>query len=543
MHRHTTRPAALAVAAVCAALALTACATTTPRNDALASGRGGSGGQGATGDGGAAGDLTAGGTADGGPGDAVTGPGAPGGSDDSLGSGGSGSSGGAGGAGSSGGAAGGGSAASSGRAGSAGRTGSSGGAAAPSGSNGRGVTADSVKVGFIVIENTSAQASNNGFAAADSGDGRKIVGALVDYVNAHGGLGGKRVDPVFRATSINTASASSEQAICQAFSDDEKVFATVPMALIYDDTRRCYRNKGTVLIDTAGFPYDKGLYDELAPYYWSPGFADYDRLGQALVESVAARGYFSGPDVKVGIAAYQNKSYQRVVNDVLKPALSRAGVSNPQVFFVDQTSLASTQQGTNSAVVSFQSSGVNRVLFVGASTLTTFFMNRAESVQYRPQYALTTYDAPAFLQLQTRSSSGFVARPQLERSIGVGFVPASDVDNDKYPWPSAQEKPCLDALAAKGIRFNTHYDSARALQYCSSLLFLKAAADKAGPALNVATYARAAEGLGTSFQSAVGLADNASASRRATAGSYRPLGFDGGCGCFLYTGGLTPFPG
>jgi len=406
------------------------------------------------------------------------------------------------------------------------------------GQPGQGVSEKKVKVGFIVLRNTQQQAQNNGFTAANSGDGEKVVNALLAMVNAKGGFGGRQVEPVFRFADINTASSQTEQATCAGFVQDDKVFAVVPVALIYEDSRACYAKGRTLLIDTAGFPYDQTTYDNLAPYYWSPGFADYGSTVKSLVAQLAKTDYFKG--AKVGIVAYSNPSYRRVVDRDFKPALKAAGISQVQVEYIEQTSLASTQSGTNSAVVSLSTNGVNRVMFLGASTLSTFFMNRAESQQYRPRYGITTWEAPQFLQLQTKSSSGFVREEQIDDAIGIGFVPALDADSKKNPWPDADEKPCLDALKAKGITFNTHYDAARALNYCSSILLLKAASDKAGSVLNASTWASAAGRLGTSFQSPSGVFDDVRPGRQATAAAYRPLAWDKTCRCFTYTGPRVP---
>ncbi len=63
--------------------------------------------------------------------------------------------------------------------------------------NGPGVTEDSVKVVFVAVDLDAVQ-KMTGFQTAPVGDQKKQIQALEDWVNDNGGLGGKKMEAVFR---------------------------------------------------------------------------------------------------------------------------------------------------------------------------------------------------------------------------------------------------------------------------------------------------------------------------------------------------------
>src|SRR6478672_2470165 len=105
-----------------------------------------------------------------------------------------------------------------------GTTPSAGGTAPQSTVLGQGVTADSVKLGIVIVDyNNSVISANVDFTR---GPQQKIYQAFVDDMNKNGGVaGGLKIDPVYDVY----APLGSDPPLraCTKLTDDQKVFATV----------------------------------------------------------------------------------------------------------------------------------------------------------------------------------------------------------------------------------------------------------------------------------------------------------------------------
>ena len=84
-----------------------------------------------------------------------------------------------------------------------------------------GVTADALKVGITYPDLTSLK----DVIDLDNGDYRKAYQAVVDSINAKGGIAGRKIDPIIAP--INPVGANAAAAACTKLTQDEKVFVTV----------------------------------------------------------------------------------------------------------------------------------------------------------------------------------------------------------------------------------------------------------------------------------------------------------------------------
>ena len=81
------------------------------------------------------------------------------------------------------------------------------------------------------------------------GDQEAQVQALEDWVNANGGIGGRKLDAVFRLYDAPTDSPAAEEQLCNQITQDDKAFAVVLTGQYQTNARPCYAERQTLVLD------------------------------------------------------------------------------------------------------------------------------------------------------------------------------------------------------------------------------------------------------------------------------------------------------
>jgi hypothetical protein len=409
------------------------------------------------------------------------------------------------------------------------------------GQSGPGFTAQEIKVGLSLFKvgSVGEQFGIN----ASYGDGQKQAQAVVDYVNAHGGVAGRKVVPVYytvdfgRAGSVQDGQFEAEA--CEKWAHDDRVFFALNNAMARQALLTCLGKAG-VPAEHDGMNIDE---QRLAPYrnfYYSGTGAPtltIDRSATTRVKVLGARGWFkdesSAKPTVVGIEYYNEKFYDDVVRNKMVPLIKSFGVEK----VVLQAAPRGATTPDSTYVSRFQAEGVTHVFFLGeANAYPMTFMAAAENQQYRPKYGLTSDQSPAFLE-----STSPIPRAQLANSTGVGWSPLVDVNAAADPGPSGpNEKLCLDIQAKAGQNMADRGARLTASTYCNALFFLKQNLERA-PALTAAGLAQAVAGLGRRFDN-VGIFTPSSytSSKHDGADTYRDFAFVNGR--FVYTSKSKAMP-
>lgn len=419
---------------------------------------------------------------------------------------------------------------------------------------GRGVTSDSVRVGFITLKGQEESANELGFGGVipSPGDPEGQIRVLTKWVNDNGGIGGKRLVPFIRSVDMRTSSTPEEQQVCTGFTQADNVFAVVLWAQIREVTRTCYADANVLTFDPSGFPMSGQLYKQHAPYLWSPSYPTISQSSRALPAALKRQGFWSKTErrtdqctvspCRTGVLMYDFPNYEKVLEQDLRPALKKVGIEISSVQRVDASDAATIQQGLTNATVQFQAAQITRVLFIGGAPLAPFFMVIAKQQEYRPIYGLTSFDQPRF-----GTDNRNLAGDQIDYAMGIGFAPSVDVRDTQWGPKkySPMWKKCLQIYEAGGHTFPGHGNARTGVGYCESMLFLKHVADRIAPNLTAELWSNAASLLGTDFQTATGLGVRFHATHRAGGDLYRDLRFDPRCpppegssffGCFEYAG-------
>lgn len=395
----------------------------------------------------------------------------------------------------------------------------------PVSGDGPGVTADSVKVVFIGTDLKAVEAIT-GFTTEDPGDLEAQTEALEKWVNDNGGLGGKKMEAVFRMYDAVTDSPASEEQLCKQITQDDKAFAVVLTGQYQPNARPCYKQAQTLMFDAALMASDQQYYDEMAPFLWTASFPEYGAFAKAQVEVMKEEGLLDVAN-GVGVVASDNDINKRVYDNIVKPMLEDEGVSS-QVSWIDTTDMTSLFQTLTQAATSFRNKKYENVMFLGGARMASMFDSASATVQFSPRYAMSSFDNPTYFV----NNPGQISEGVMDGMVGVGFHPPQEV-GDSMAYPNDQEKVCTDIYDAAGITWDTREGARVGLPYCDAVRLLKAAADEMSGDFNAWNWADSAKSLGDTFTPASGWGTGLTNSN-AAAGAYRVMRYDADCGCFVY---------
>lgn len=431
-----------------------------------------------------------------------------------------------------------------------------GGAAAPTSVGGApGVTPTTISVGIPYAVNGAAANQALGGAGITQGDEKGENQAYLDYLNAHGGILGRKIVPIWHAVDAlsNDTNDSQYQAMCADFEQDHRAFVILlggsPII------EGCAQRAGAVAVYENLSVSSAATFRQF-PAYFEVSMMDLDRIVLNEARALAAQRYFtpwnanlgrpaSGPaKTKVGIVAYDDPNFHHAVDQVLRPQLGRLGypVANRDTIYITEpqrnSDVSEMSASESNALVKLRQDGVEHVLIIDATGLLTLeFLNDAESQHYYPRYGWSTQNGPEAL-----AGPGDVPKDQMTGSMGIGFAPGIDLtpnDNpDNGPYSNPSRRACLALMHSKGFSFSDPNAKTVALLTCNQWNFLKAAIEAGGRTINQQSFIAGVDRIGSSFQSASTFATQFSPVQHDGAGAYHYYQWDTGCGCMRYTGPL-----
>jgi hypothetical protein len=365
----------------------------------------------------------------------------------------------------------------------------------------------------------------------DSTDGEAVdsIRPIVKYINDHGGIAGRKVETVEHGVDVLEGSFSvQEQKACAAFTEDATVDAVVTgaAAIGLGFTTCVARKKIPVFLELHAL-LDDTAFQQHGGLLYQPFGISTERQG-FWIDELAGAGYFAG--AKVGVVSVDNPLFARYVDKVIRPRFAAHGAPVTELFEFQMPGSAgeasSLYSQANNAVLRFRSAGVTHVVFVPTGgSLPFVFMPTAENQNFRPRYAMNSYEIPAFVDLN-------VPAAQLAGALAVGWLPTSDVLTPQRPKDNPAERLCFQI---------TNSRSDIPSRYCEGLFFLKAAWD-ASRDVSPAGLARGARMLGDGWRSPWTFATRFGTGRTDGAAAYRLVKFDQGCECFVYSGPQKSVP-
>jgi hypothetical protein len=380
---------------------------------------------------------------------------------------------------------------------------------------GLGVTAKTISLGFGYASDGDAANAAIGADGITSGNEKANSQALVDEVNAHGGVAGRRLVPVFHPYNLTSPDpgTAQDEAACQDWTVDHKVMAVFSSSLS-DNLVACLKKAGVVFVKggqivDADAAFLRQYANEILLSTMS-----IDRIFADQVRSLVRQDWFTGWDtvrgkagpapVKVGVLTYDNGSFTRALNGVLLPALKAVGhpVAPSDVIQVHRGQQESDTAGTaaqiKTATLKLQQDGVTHLVLGDASGLILeFFGSNARTQGYYPRLGVTSGAG-----VQVIHDNGLASDQQLNGMAGTGWLPTIDLlASEGTKYSNSETRRCLEIMKRRTGQTYTSTNAATiALADCDGM-FLFQRAMLSAPSLTPAGFIAGVEALGRGYTS------------------------------------------
>lgn len=369
--------------------------------------------------------------------------------------------------------------------------------------------------------------------STDTVDMAKAQDAILAYLNAHGGFGGRKGTVVYHqldATSTKTYSQLAQEA-CTDFTEDHHVFAVVQASVEIIPCLVAHGVLGTNDGDAGG---DVAWMRRYGAHYYLPGGMDWDTMSRAWVAGLSAQGYFT-PKGTYGLIHYDLAGMSDSVDRTLKPELARHGITVKDTYEIAWPGSTGEAGGTvaavQNAVLKFQTDGIDHVLVNDINgTMGVFFLRAAQNQGYRPRYGLNSNSHLVFLLDNAPQA-------QLVNAVATGWRPYEDVSDQGAFNASAQR--CMAIMTAAKIPMTSYGFRSTAANLCDQWFFLQASlAGRTGP-LTPSLFRSGAEALASRWTSPRTWATAfGPAQVHSGAAAVSPVAYRADCSCWRRAGGL-----
>ncbi|MCW2570893.1 MAG: hypothetical protein JWO88_951 [Frankiales bacterium] len=414
----------------------------------------------------------------------------------------------------------------------------------------RGVTANTITVGFTYLENASAANAAIGAGGMTNGHEPQEVALLAADINSHGGLAGRKLVVLYHAvdaTKTGTPPAVQTQAECDYWTQDHSVFAVISSSPFAYAAKPCLEKRGLIYLSGYMVFADDDMVKRRLTFDLAA--MSFDRFARAVPAALSDGGWYAGWDtqsgrsgtgsVKTGILYYENLMLDRVVKQIMIPRMRQAGHAPDQADVITvATGSDAGASAIQGAILKFRSDGVTHVVLPDmAGVLTLLFANGANSQHYYPRMGGGSGNA-----FQLLLQNGSVQPASVNGAVAAGWFPINDLPYSSSK-PPAQTTPafadCMKRFNAWGITFGDANAAAVAAGHCDEFNVLGQAFRHIATPSNGA-FVAAADGLSQSLTPAEVTSWRFTANRHDPTSGYYLLVYDGSRQVMTYKGKLRP---
>ena len=342
-----------------------------------------------------------------------------------------------------------------------------------------GVTEDAVKVGLLYVDTSALSTAG---IDLELGDVEGAYHALVDDLNANGGINGRLIDPVY--TPVDPIGTEGAERACVEVTEDQQVF--VAAGLFLADAVLCVVDTHETAV-IGGEMTPERLELAAAPWFTTGAGPDLD---QEVLRAMDEAGELEGTFAVLAGAAEEAE-----MNEIVLPLLDELGVDVVETAVIDapQDDPAATYAQVRTIAERFEAAGVESMIPLGGAGQT--WPNAMSDQAYRPRlvFPQTVGGVQAFL----------LDAAQTDRSLLEGSIAGGSYAPDQAVYDEAGMQDCLAVLADAGVEIpgpDEVDDDATpwiaAFQACPTMALLRAVLEAAGDELNYGTLQAAGEGLG-----------------------------------------------
>ncbi len=362
---------------------------------------------------------------------------------------------------------------------------------------GQGVTATTIKLGIVMVDYKSIAP----FIDFSRGDQQKVYQAFIDDINAHGGIGGKKIVPTYD-TYVPIGSVGPTQA-CTKFTEDDKVFATIGVLIDQSGASQlCFVKQHHSILIT--HELSEATMKQSPPGLLLTTDALAERTTRALLTIANKKGLFAGK--KFGIVA--ETSTKSRINAAILPTMHKLGIQVGTAGTLTTGNNPDTTEALaqlSSLIERWKGEGVNAVFVSGLDTISKAFV---EKIKQEMPNALLVTDADSSGKAGAQDEVHAGKKPNPYEGL-LALTGLSDEQQFETPKVQACVKVWEQASGTKVVApkdLKPGPDGKRAEIYitvqdaCGDLTFFKLIADKVGPYLNNANWTQAVDNFGSTTE-------------------------------------------
>ena len=401
------------------------------------------------------------------------------------------------------------------------------------GSSSGGAVQGTLKLGVLDAKSPAAAASATGAQSAAGVDPAELTRAFIRYYNAHGGMAGRKLEPV--EYTIDPTSSSYENdlsAACARFTQDNHVRLVVSQTgnLFSGNYENCLTKAGVTNLEVANGAPDASALNKY-PRLFTTGSPTVDRRVTAQLRGLARTGYLSR-STPIGVIVEDCPENSTAYAKTVVPVAKSLGLTltmrkvNCVTGFSDAGAYFAQ---VGSAVLPFNTAGISRVLFITSFEVAALqaFENQAQAQAYSPSYVLSSIASTAV------QASQYSADAQ-RRMAGVGWIPV--LDTTGVPQTTGA-KHCSEIARSQGQTISNQSDYVFLLQVCDLFGVLDAALVAARGSDEAAAFSAGLGAAMPSYRSSDVLGERLRLGGDAHDGppAFAPFAYVSSCSCFRYT--------
>ena len=409
-----------------------------------------------------------------------------------------------------------------------------------------GVTGTTFYFGAFYQVNQGTVNEGIGGGGLDSGDSRKAYNALIEQINAQGGLAGRKIVPIYHRIDVASTETADQQdqRACDLWFQDNKVAVVTLSGSVVDE---CVKKAGAFNVGgaiagghSASLPATYTRY----PHRIDISAMNMIRIGDVTLDGLAKFGYF-GADDRIGIVTWNDPGYHEAVEKGYVPALRRYGRSlalPPAYVRMPQTAneIGQTSADVGAAVLRFKTQDVTHVLILdgpagacGGGCITLEWLQQSQAQQFFPQYGLNDSSSARGLYEQ-----GLLPERQLRRSLSVGWTTLDTTYDAGWQTNQVRER-CLALMRQNDIEVTNLNQQLTVLSACSELWFLQATVNRIRGPLTQESFLASINTLAYGWLSPGSYYSYFGPGRHDGAAGIRVQRFEESCSCFRYLS--TPY--
>jgi ABC-type branched-subunit amino acid transport system substrate-binding protein len=358
------------------------------------------------------------------------------------------------------------------------------GAAPPDGPT-TGITDDTIRIGFIGADFSALEETG---LVPVLGDQPKIVQAVVDEINADGGVAGREIEVRIELVD-GLAGPEIARRACLEMTQDFEAFAVILAPAVGRDTARCSAvTNETLTLNSTGF--DLGLYEEADGRLFSTGSAtsmSTDRQYQGWAELLDDDGVLDGKTIGI-VTAEQAAEFPAAVESALVPTLEALGHEVAVNVNLPCPEGDRDCEQHEAAIQQMKRAGVDLVFMAAPNLIGPTVVQAAINLDFHPQWVANGNQVT-----DTVSQFFESVKDEWDGTIGTSTVFAQNDDI------TDEARACNEAITRRsGEEYEPGSDAfGFAAVNCLTMQVLQLAGEEIEPAdLNQATMIQAIEGLG-----------------------------------------------